>query len=133
VEPQVLELRIAVQRDFLFLARFGQVTFQQLLDLTAKSLDPLAGRRCSQLHSDQRRLVPHPEPANKLSASERTAVLEACNSKELAGLPPSQIVPNLADQGRYLASESSLYRILCTDGQHLDRRACDTRNRNQRA
>ena len=56
-----------------------------------------------QVHPDQRRLVPRPEPANKLSAAERAAVLEACNS--------------LADQGRYPASESSFYRILRVDGQ----------------
>ena len=34
-------------------------------------------------------------------------------------MPPSQIVPRLADQGRYLASESSFYRILrAADQQH---------------
>ena len=64
-----------------------------------------------QLHADQRPLAPRPEPANKLSAAERAAVLEACNSKEFSSLPPSQIVPKLADQGRYLASESSFYRM----------------------
>ena len=65
--------------------------------------------------------MPRPEPANKLSASERAAVLEACNSEEFASLPPSQIVPKLADQGRYLASESSFYRILRADGQQQHR------------
>ena len=71
---------------------------------------------------DQRPIAMRPEPANKLSAAERAAVLEACNSEEFASLPPSQIVPKLADQGRYLASESSFYRILRADGQqhHLD-------------
>ena len=61
--------------------------------------------------------MPRPEPANKLSAEERAAVLDVCNSVEFASLPPSQIVPKLADQGRYLASESSFYRILRADGQ----------------
>ena len=74
-----------------------------------------------QIHADQRPLVPRPEPANKLSAAERTAVLEVCNSKEFASLPPSQIVPKLADQGCYLASESSFYRILRSDGQQQHR------------
>ena len=31
---------------------------------------------------------------------------------EYADLPPSQIVPKLADTGQYIASESSLYRVL---------------------
>ena len=75
----------------------------------------------SQIHADQRPLVPRPEPANKLSAAERTAVLDVCNSKEFASLPPSQIVPKLADQGCYLASESSFYRILRADGQQQHR------------
>jgi putative transposase len=34
-------------------------------------------------------------------------------------LPPSQIVPRLADQGRYLASEATFYRVLkAADQQH---------------
>jgi transposase InsO family protein len=70
---------------------------------------------------DQRPLVPRPEPANKLSPVERKAVLEACNSEEFASLPPSQIVPKLADQGRYLASDSSFYRILRSSGQQHHR------------
>ena len=74
-----------------------------------------------QIHADQRPLVPRPEPANKLSTAERAAVLEVCNSTEFASLPPSQIVPKLADQGRYLASESSFYRILRADGQQHHR------------
>ena len=73
------------------------------------------------VHADQRPLVPRPKPANKLSAAERAAVLEACNSTEFASLPPGQIVPKLADQGRYLASESSFYRILRSDGQQHHR------------
>ena len=52
-----------------------------------------------QIHADQCPLVPRPEPANKLSASERAAVLDLCNSTEFASLPPSQIVPKLADHG----------------------------------
>jgi putative transposase len=70
-----------------------------------------------ELHADQRPLVPRPEPANKLSAEERADVLDVCNSTQFASLPPSQIVPKLADQGRYLASESSFYRILRADDQ----------------
>jgi transposase InsO family protein len=51
-------------------------------------------------------------PANKLSAAERQRLLEVANRPEFASLPPSQIVPRLADQGHYLASESSFYRVL---------------------
>jgi transposase InsO family protein len=51
-------------------------------------------------------------PANKLSAREREAVMATLNSEEFKDLPPSQVVPRLSDQGRYLASESTMYRLL---------------------
>jgi putative transposase len=51
-------------------------------------------------------------PANKFSEQERQAVLSVANSAEFAALPPSQIVPRLAERGQYLASESTFYRIL---------------------
>jgi transposase InsO family protein len=51
-------------------------------------------------------------PGNRLSEQERTEILVTANLPAFANLPPSQIVPALADEGRYLASESSFYRIL---------------------
>ena len=52
------------------------------------------------------------EPHNKLSPLERQRILDIANSQEFAHLPPNQIVPMLADQGRYIASESTFYRVL---------------------
>ena len=52
------------------------------------------------------------EPANKLSEAERRQILAVANEPEFAHMPPSQIVPILADRGRYIASESSFYRVL---------------------
>ena len=60
---------------------------------------------------DQRR-GPATTPANKLSPSERERIVAVANSKEYRDMSPHQIVPKLADRGRYLASESSFYRIL---------------------
>ena len=60
-------------------------------------------------------------PPNKLSEAEREAILDVCNRPEYQSLPPSQIVPRLADQGEYLASESSLYRVL-READQLHRR-----------
>ena len=62
-----------------------------------------------------------PTPRNKLSDQERQAVLDVCHSEEFVSLPPSQIVPRLADQGRYLASKSSFYRVLRAEGQQHHR------------
>ena len=52
------------------------------------------------------------EPSNKLSETERRQILAVANEPEFAHMPPSQIVPILADRGLYIASESSLYRVL---------------------
>ncbi len=51
-------------------------------------------------------------PGNKLSEEERDQIVEVCNRPQYANLPPSQIVPALADTGEYIASESSFYRVL---------------------
>lgn len=70
---------------------------------------------------DQRARAVHPAPANKLSEQERVQILTICNEPEYADLPPSQIVPRLADKGVYLASESSFYRIL-KDAEQMNHR-----------
>lgn len=68
---------------------------------------------------DRRPLTKRPVPANKLTSKERQRVLDICHQPEYASLPPGQIVPRLADQGEYVASESSFYRILHeADEQH---------------
>jgi putative transposase len=66
----------------------------------------------SPLRADQRPEAIRQEPTNKLSDEEVNAILAVCSQQDYASLPPSQIVPKLADQGIYLASESSFYRIL---------------------
>lgn len=71
---------------------------------------------------DQRPLRDYQLP-HKLTAIERAEVLAVANSDEFGHLPPSQIVPRLADQGRYLASESTFYRILRAEKQLTHRRS----------
>lgn len=56
-------------------------------------------------------------PPNKLSALERQRLLAIANSVEFGHLPPSQIVPRLADRGQYVASESTFNRILKAEHQ----------------
>jgi hypothetical protein len=51
-------------------------------------------------------------PVNQLTLLEQERMLEIANSEEYGHLPPSQIVPRLADEGCYIASESSFYRLL---------------------
>ena len=64
------------------------------------------------VQQDKRPDAKRPEPTNKLSSEAIDEVINVCNEKPFASLPPSQIVPKLADQGRYIASESSFYRLL---------------------
>ena len=75
--------------------------------------DPEGGIR-----PDQRPLAPRPVPANKLGDEERASIVATCALPEFASLPPSQIVPRLADCGTYIASESSFYRVLREHGQN---------------
>lgn len=51
-------------------------------------------------------------PANSLSDVERQVLVAVANSAEFRDVSPKQIVPSLADQGRYLGSESTFYRVL---------------------
>jgi len=55
---------------------------------------------------------PKTSPRNRLSAKEREEVVQVVNSPAYRNQSPNQIVPALADQGVYLASESTMYRIL---------------------
>lgn len=64
------------------------------------------------IKEDRRKIALRPEPKNKLSKEEYQSVLNIVNKSEFADLPPSQIVPALADRGIYIASESTFYRIL---------------------
>ncbi len=61
---------------------------------------------------DARTTTPREPPPNKLREQERQAILDVCIEPEYANLPPGQIVPRLADDGIYLGSESTYYRVL---------------------
>jgi putative transposase len=75
-----------------------------------------------QLRGDQRPIRKQ-TPRNKLSPLERVRLLAIANSEEFGHLPPSQIVPQLADCGQYLASESTFYRVLRAENQLKHRSA----------
>jgi len=70
---------------------------------------------------DLRPLADRPEPGHKLTVEEKAMILETVHSPEFASKPPSQIVPILADQGCYLASESTFYRVLRAAGEQNHR------------
>lgn len=65
-----------------------------------------------QVQADLRPTAMRPAPKNKLNDEERQQIIDVCNQKEYASLPPSQIVPTMLDQGRYIAAVSTFYRVL---------------------
>lgn len=77
--------------------------------------------KSKQVFEDERPTAFRPTPANKLSAEERKLILETCNSNEYASYPPGYIVPTLADEGSYIGSESTFYRVLNENGQLAQR------------
>lgn len=62
--------------------------------------------------ADDRRSGPKTRPANALTAAEEASLVELATAPEFSGLSPHQLVPKLADLGIFVASESTLYRVL---------------------
>lgn len=75
-------------------------------------------RRCEGLErGDRRPAAVRPVPHHALTEEERKQILRIANEPRFAELPPARIVPMLADEGLYIASESSFSRVLRTHGQ----------------
>jgi transposase InsO family protein len=56
-------------------------------------------------------------PSHALTEAERARIIEVVNQPRFAETPPARIVAILADQGVYIASEASFYRVLRAAGQ----------------
>jgi putative transposase len=65
---------------------------------------------------------PRAVPARALSESERQAVLAVLHSKRFVDCSPAQVWATLLDEGCYLASERTFYRLLAANGQVRERR-----------
>ncbi len=61
-------------------------------------------------------------PVNKLTALERRRILEVLNSSRFVDLAPLQIYAQLLDEGTYLCSVSTMYRVLRENKQVSERR-----------
>jgi putative transposase len=70
---------------------------------------------------DGRPQAVRPLPSHALSPDERAQLLTVANEPRFADVPPARIVPMLADEGVYLASESSFSRVLRAHGQNAHR------------
>jgi putative transposase len=67
-------------------------------------------------------LAPRPAPPNKLSEQERQHVLAVLRSPEFCDLAPAQVWARLLDDGVYLCSISTMYRLLAVAGENRERR-----------
>ena len=103
-------------------------TYHQLTDakITTRDAKRLTGvARCS-ADRDRRRPTPaHPvrrSPANALTDTERELILYVLNSPEFVDAAPAQIYAALLDQGVYVGSIATMYRILREHRQVRERR-----------
>ncbi len=92
----------------------------QILELTSRTVQRWRLQECGK----DRRCGSLTGPANKLTAKERKRVLAIANAPRYRDLSPKQIVPRLADEGVYVASESTFYRLLREEGQLAHRERC---------
>ena len=65
---------------------------------------------------------PHPRPALALSDAERAAVLDVLHSERFVDRSPAQVYATLLDEGSYLASERTMYRVLGANDEVRERR-----------
>jgi len=63
-----------------------------------------------------------PRVALALSEPQRQEVLDLLHSERFSDLPPTQVYPMLLDEGRYLCSVRTMYRILAQEHEVRERR-----------
>jgi len=79
----------------------------QIVGISARTVERWRGDP----QGEDARHGPHHRPPNALSPAEESQVLSVLTSSRYADLSPKQLVPQLADEGLYLASESTFYRL----------------------
>lgn len=94
----------------------GIATACRVLGVARASLYRLLNSRSA--HSKARR----PKPRRSLSQAEQAEVLEALHSKRFVDLAPPQVYATLLDEGQYLCSLRTMYRILNACGEVRERR-----------
>jgi len=107
-----------------------------MIEQTVEELTPLVGTRpaCRALGAavatiyrrrtppPPRPRCPRPVPARALTDAEREAVLAELRCERFVDSSPAQVWATLLDEGRYLASERTMYRLLEANGELRERR-----------
>jgi putative transposase len=91
---------------------------------TAAACDALGLARASVYRRRQpaRPPVPRPTPPRALAPIERQTVLETLHSERFLDAAPAQVHATLLDEGTYLCSPRTMYRLLDTAGEIKERR-----------
>lgn len=103
-------------------------TYRQLTaaGTPTRTASRLTGIARATIDRDALRVSPAPgarrPPANALTPMEKARVLAALDSPEFVDLAPAQVYAALLDQGVYVGSVSTMYRILREHAQIADRR-----------
>ena len=66
--------------------------------------------------------APRPTPSRALAPAERQQVLDLLHSERFVDTAPPEVVATLMDEGQYLCSERTMYRILASEGELRERR-----------
>jgi len=107
-----------------------------MIEATVEELTPIIGTRpaCRALGAspatiyrrrrppEPRPRRPRPKPARALSETEREAVLGALHDERFVDSSPAAVWATLLDEGRYLCSERTMYRLLAESGSSRERR-----------
>ncbi len=107
-----------------------------MIEATVEELTPIVGTRpaCRALGAspatiyrrrrppEPRPRRPRPKPARALSEAEREAVLAKLHSERFVDSSPAAVWATLLDEGRYLCSERTMYRLLAESGSSRERR-----------
>lgn len=78
-----------------------------VIGISARTIERWKG----QPGADDRRRGPRRRPRNALTAAEEAHLLTILTSTRYGNMSPKQLVPRLADEGMYIASESTMYRL----------------------
>ena len=68
------------------------------------------------------RQQPRPTPARALCEAERERVLDTLGCERFVDRSPAEVVATLLDEGKYLCSERTMYRILAANQPVRERR-----------
>lgn len=99
-----------VVRDAVVEARTSGLSIKRISEVTGISMRTL--QRWSQELKDDRRKGSRRQVHHKLTEEERCEIIRVVNLPEYRGLTPAEIVAILAENGHYIGSERTIYRVL---------------------